>query len=120
MSAKTLLSNQTTTISLGNITTLNSACHRFTVLIYIDSNLLSALSIDLYGSIDSTHLQSVLGSSGTAAPYVLSATELVQGFAMFHVVDKPLRHIAASIPVMTGTGSVTVLIEALGDDEKVI
>ncbi len=111
MAAKTLLEKGIQTDESTQATILNRTSKDHTLTAHLDGGTVTACTIDILGSIDGN-------SFFTVASHVFIAGEITAKKAMFHILDKPLRQLKAKAAVLTGTGKVTVVHEAIGDDDN--
>ena len=64
----------------------------------------SGVTVDLEGSLDDS-------TYATLASHAFSAAELTATAAIFHVVDKPIRHVRANLTSLAGGSSPTVTVK---------
>lgn len=99
----TLLSGVTVTGEGSSAHVSGASTHTVHVHFTNSGGSVTALTVDLEGSIDDSHFF-------TLKSYALNGTELTAKQAMFHVVNKSVNFVRANITTLTETGTTAVYV----------
>lgn len=105
--AWTLLDNQTLADGLtsSSVKVTNAYLHTVQLTFTESAGTVTAMTIDIEGSLDDTNFFAIASHDLTAAELADTQGSTVTGSAMFHIVNRQVRYVRAKVASVTGEGA---------------